>query len=58
MYLVAPRNAAKGVTDSLAATIFLNGTLTLAALLGVTFDPVRSLTVIATFLQPHPSDGA
>jgi hypothetical protein len=42
----------------IAATIFLNGALTLAALLGVTFDPVRSLTVIATFLQPHPSDGA
>ena len=58
IYSFAPHNTAKGVADSLAATIFLNGTLTLAALLGVTFDPVRSLAIIAAFLQPHPRDGA
>lgn len=58
MNLFVSHNVVKGVTDSLAATIFLDGTLTLATLLGVTFDPVRSLTVIAAFLQPHSRDGA
>ena len=58
VYSFVSHNAVKGVRDSLAATIFLNGTLTLATLLGITFDPVRSLAVIAAFLQPHPRDDA
>ena len=58
VYSYASHNAVNHVIDSLAATIFLNGTLTLATLLGVTLDPVRSLTVVTAFLQPHPRDGA
>jgi hypothetical protein len=54
----ASYNAVNGERDSLAATVFLNGTLTLATLLGIAFDPVCSLTVIPAFLQPHPRDGA
>lgn len=44
--------------DILAATILLDSTLTLAALLRIAFDPVCCLTVIAALLQPHPRNCA
>ena len=53
----ATHNAVNGERDLLATTVFLNGTLTLATLLGIAFDPVCSLAVIPAFLQPHPRDG-
>jgi hypothetical protein len=43
----------KNETDILAATILFDGTLTLATLLRITFDPVCSLAVIVALLEPH-----
>ena len=37
----------------LAPPILLNRTLALRTLLGITLDPIRSLTIILTLLQPH-----
>ena len=40
---------------ALASTVLLNCTLALAALLRVTLDPVGSLTIVLTLLEPHLS---
>jgi hypothetical protein len=39
-----------GEVDSLATTILLDGTLTLAAFLGIAFNPVCGLAVIMALL--------
>ena len=44
--------------DSLSSTILLNGTLALRTFFGISLDPVGSLTVVLTFLQPKLCDGA
>ena len=43
----------KTISNALATTVLLNRALAGRAFLGVALDPVRGLTVIAAFLEPH-----
>ena len=48
-----PIHQSKRSKHLLAPSVLLNRTLTVTALLRITLDPVRSLTIVATLPQPH-----
>jgi len=43
--------------DSLASAVLLNGALALRTFFGISLDPVGSLAVVLTLLQPKFCDG-